>query len=385
MAFNPSNVVNPSLWPVTSSNVNPANTGLNGKKAAGAGYNTLSYPENLGSVRYPYYMVFYVNVAEKSQLGKNSDNTSTLTSSNGVGNALQPSNIGSAAKANQGIQNVITQINTFAASLGVPINDITGLLSAGVSGALEFAKAPKRLNQVIALPIPNNVQVGSHAVYNAAASGIMGSLIKSFDHNSLGPDLAKKLGQSALTGAIDAVSGMLGGEKIGDNAEMVLDKLRNQITNQRKEQVFREIDTRSFTFDWLFVPRSQTESDTITEIVQWLKYHQHPEILGSGAKGTTAATDMSGINMLMPNEFDINFESQQMLGNPNITDNIITSLPRISTCVLTAINVNYTPLNKFIAFNDVDDNPTGNPVAVHMQLSFMELEPLTRTQILQGC
>jgi hypothetical protein len=96
-------------------------------------------------------------------------------------------------------------------------------------------------------------------------------------------------------------------------------------------------------------------------------FHQAPEVL----------TSSFGRYLVPPSEFDIQFfyNGQE---NPNI--------PKVSTCVLTGISVDYAP-NGFASYETLLNSPerggTGMPVAIRMDLSFKETEIITK-QFLSG-
>jgi hypothetical protein len=73
-----------------------------------------------------------------------------------------------------------------------------------------------------------------------------------------------------------------------------------------------------------------------------------------------------------PSEFDIKFYCNGK-ENPNI--------PKMSTCVLTGINVDYAP-NGFASYETLLSEPerggTGMPVAIRMDLSFKETQIITK-------
>jgi hypothetical protein len=77
--------------------------------------------------------------------------------------------------------------------------------------------------------------------------------------------------------------------------------------------------------------------------------------------------------MVPPSEFDIEFYYNGEV-NPNI--------PKISTCALTSISIDYAP-NGFRAYEVPGENSpkmgsTGMPVAMRVNLSFRELEIMTK-------
>lgn len=129
--------------------------------------------------------------------------------------------------------------------------------------------------------------------------------------------------------------------------------------NPQIELLFKSIQNRQFLFDFKFAPRNRKEADTIMKIIQAFRFYAAPEI----------PTGSSGRYFIPPSEFDIEF----MLGqsrNPN--------LPRISTCVLEGIDVNYASAGQWTAFED------GMPVEVSVQLRFKEVEILHKKLIDAG-
>jgi hypothetical protein len=112
-------------------------------------------------------------------------------------------------------------------------------------------------------------------------------------------------------------------------------------------------------------PRNVQESETIKEIIRILRYNSAPE-LGGSFFGTVSA----GFTYIPPAEFDITIYHKN-IPNPHI--------PRINTCVLTVIEVQYDPTDGiFSTFSN------GHPVAVRMTLGFQEIEPLHKKRINEG-
>jgi hypothetical protein len=101
----------------------------------------------------------------------------------------------------------------------------------------------------------------------------------------------------------------------------------------------------------------------VQKILNRLQFHQAPEI----------NTDSNGFFLVPPSEFDIQFYYNGK-ENPNI--------PKISTCVLETIDVDYAP-NGFSAYEVMGENVpgvgrTGMPVAIRLSLQFKETEYLLK-------
>ncbi len=125
------------------------------------------------------------------------------------------------------------------------------------------------------------------------------------------------------------------------------------------ELMFSGIGRRNFSYEFTFVPKSRQEADRIEEIIKSFKIHMHADFVG--AEGSMR-------EMEIPDFFNIKYMYK---GNEN------THLNRISTCVLTKIDVNYGA-DRFVAYED------GVPQTTKLNLSFTELEIITRDKIKEG-
>jgi hypothetical protein len=128
------------------------------------------------------------------------------------------------------------------------------------------------------------------------------------------------------------------------------------------EMIYKSPNFRTFQFDFTFYPRDEKEALEAQRIIERLRFHQAPELI----------EDAQGF-LVPPSEFDIKFYYAGAQ-NPNI--------PPISTCVLTAIDVNYAP-NGFTAYEVPGENRpalgrTGMPVAIQVTLQFQETTYLTK-------
>lgn len=126
--------------------------------------------------------------------------------------------------------------------------------------------------------------------------------------------------------------------------------------NPMVEVIFATKPQRQWTFEVLMAPRTANESRTIREIIQTIRYYAAPEV--------------SNFWFLPPAEFDITFFRN---GQEN------KNLPRINTCVLERIDVDYAPGDGvYSTFSD------GSPVAVRLSLGFRELEINHKKRVLEG-
>jgi hypothetical protein len=139
--------------------------------------------------------------------------------------------------------------------------------------------------------------------------------------------------------------------------------------NPMMEVVYSAPEFRNFRFDFMFYPRSSIEAKEVQNIIQRIRFHQAPEILGNNSAG-----GLGGYFLVPPSEFDIKFYYNGT-ENPNI--------PSISTCVLQTVDVDYAP-NGFAAYEVLEDRnipkwgSTGMPVGIRLGLVFRETQIITK-------
>jgi hypothetical protein len=153
---------------------------------------------------------------------------------------------------------------------------------------------------------------------------------------------------------------------------------------------------RAFNFDFIFSPKSAKEADDVWKIIYEFKRHSAPEFLNNSQSGVGSLVNYI---MIPPSQFEITFlrksqSSSVVNSNPNSSpdgnsnDRVggarstgfveNTNLPRLSTCVLQDVMVDYTPTGGFVTFDD------GMPVQIRMRLSFIETNIITREMVDEG-
>jgi hypothetical protein len=172
--------------------------------------------------------------------------------------------------------------------------------------------------------------------------------------------MLSSLGRNA-TPFINAAVGLLA--ERGDLTRTGFAAVTGTVLNPMLEMLFTSPAFREFRFDFMLYARNEEEGQEIHRILDRLKYHQAPEF----------NTATNGFLMVPPSEFDIKFYYNGK-ENPNI--------PKISTCVLNSIDIDYAP-NGFSAYevpkvNVPSVGGTGMPVAIRLSLNFKETEYLTK-------
>ena len=342
-------------------------TAFNDKKYDITNY---TYPADLLSSKYGgNYVVFYINVSSDSKLLKGESAAATveldqtegrdrgdLIASNLSGNQLIGANaavntvaglIGGSIAFKDGVSGAIKG----AAGANIP----TVGLAVAAQLAPDASRSQRRLKTAIALHTPNQLAIrygmqwsdDDTAMLQAASSGIE-EIMKAVDSEN------KNSNVKGIGAAVIANLALSKGPNAGANSAAL-----GLAANPKKEQVFKGVDFRTFSFDYQFFPRNESEAMNVMKIIQEFKYHMHPEF----------KEDTNNFVYIYPSEFDI-YYYQGTHENMN--------LHRHTSCVLTEMNVNYTPNGTFTTFEN------GMPTQINVTLSFRELALLTKEKVKDG-
>jgi len=230
-------------------------------------------------------------------------------------------------------------------------------------------KATTRLDTAIALYMPPAVSVSYGANYTETDIGVFAGIaqgaIQAFkDTGTSGGNRETQI-RSAIDAAADLTKEGLAQAFIktmgatAPGAAAIIAINRGKIITPQMELMFSGIGRRDFSYEFTFVPKSKQEAERIEDIVKSFKIHMHADFTG---------TEGGMREMDIPDFFNIKYMYK---GNEN------THLNRISTCVLTKMDVNYGA-DRFVAYED------GVPQTTKISLSFAELEIITRDAIKEG-
>lgn len=258
-------------------------------------------------------------------------------------------------------------------------------LEGGVNsseGLFTSSKPYKRLNTAIVLPIMERPIAKYAADWEMVALGpVLGWAMTTGHHEEGGGEGSEASFWSKMKGAgksagglamdatkaislstLNAAAGVVGmGGDVG--TKDIFSIIRRQAVNEHRTQLFKSMRFRNFDFTYRFAPRDKQQANTIKNIIQTFKYHMHPD-----------AAD-SNLFLTYPSEFDIVFYFKE--GENSGPEPEKQNLFKISTCALTDFQVAYGG-EKFFTFDD------GMPTDITMQLSFMELELMTKSRIKEG-
>jgi hypothetical protein len=263
-------------------------------------------------------------------------------------------------------------ITSIIPGLGSAFDAVTDVINPVDSQTLRlgFARTIRRTSDTIALYMPDTLNFVHNQQYSEAGLGKSGlslalaggasivDAIKNSPNDVKG--MLSSLGRNA-TPFINAAVGLLA--ERGDLTRTGFAAVTGTVLNPMLEMLFTSPAFREFRFDFMLYARNEEEGQEIHRILDRLKYLQAPEF----------NTATNGFLMVPPSEFDIKFYYNGK-ENPNI--------PKISTCVLNSIDIDYAP-NGFSAYEVPKVNlpsvgGTGMPVAIRLSLNFKETEYLTK-------
>jgi hypothetical protein len=351
-------------------------------------FGTPSQTSGPGSVAFEQkllnYVVFYINVSEASKVYKSQPGQFLGTIDRSEQNRITGGSLGAFSETATGAGAVVgAALGTIdgagafarglasgggiARRLGAATSGFAGSVATGAAAGaatnfiatelalraqselftdtnFEKTQTFKRLKTAIALNVPQNMVVGYRVNYADEELGLLYGN-------------AAAAGSESFNNAGGAIAAAAGAALIGRSpAAGAISALTKTALNPRKEQLFKSVDFRRFTFDYFFAPRNEAEANDVRNIINMFKYHMHPEYLNASNR----------LAFLYPSEFDIVY----YYGTEEHKH-----LAKVSTCVLTEMTVNYAPNGQF------STHPDGSPTQINVQLTFLELETLTKERL----
>ena len=251
-----------------------------------------------------------------------------------------------------------------ASNLGKTLTTAGGaLIAGGASVAAAEVITTVRLLDSIQLYVPQSIITAYQANWDQAELGMAGLLTTG--RTGMGDILSGEMVEAGARGVAAGAANLP--KAAGANADFgaAFEATSKKVANPFKEQLFKSIGFRKFSFSYTFSPRNINEYNMVEEIIHKFKYHMHPQV------------SESDIFLIYPSEFSIQFEyydenTKQVAVNQN--------LPKISSCILENVKVVYGPDGLFQTVK----NTGGMPSEITMELSFAEIETLTSNRIDQG-
>jgi len=265
-----------------------------------------------------------------------------------------------------------SQLNS-PGSLGFSVEGLEKLATNGVVPLLQPQQ--KRILQAIALYMPDTVISGFQHNWDAVSltdemgnlgrvAGVISGLAGVYD------DFKSALGDVSKVSAHDFKPLQTAAEKIitaagnspglledaaipfGGNWGAIVTGAKGYAINPQLEMIYRGTAQRSFIFEFRFQPRSKAETAQVNAIIKAFKQYSSPSLIN----GIESA---GGRYFVTPCSFDIKFL---------FTNQENLNLPKISTCVLEDMQINYSDAGQFNTYAD------GMPVSIGLQLRFKEMD-----------
>jgi hypothetical protein len=356
-------------------NLQPSPTGLLSDDPLS--YATFSYPLDVqNNFQNGHYMLFYVNVQNKtkykykSQAGKDigdytqyttydqRSQVTTVHETKGANAAEVAYQKGRAMKSGKQI----------GESRFIESGELTKDAKKGVTSAFNDTR---RIQESIAIYLPPNVEDTTNAAYNDMRTGLAGFLAARGEQIASTQD-AERIAKELL----GAAGGVLSGaalRAVSEVAEMALgaegttqlvNKAFGQADNPYMEVLFDAMQLRTFTYNFIFAPKNEKETEEVQKIIQIFRFHMAPELRGGQSRF-----------LGLPSQFDIHYMYLPMGQTNEAKENLYYN--RIATCVLQNCVTNYTP-------DGVKSFEDGAPTKITMTLTFKETELLTKEKINQG-
>ena len=314
------------------------------------------FPDDLGMDHSSHYMIININVQvdrnaqARTNLFKNATSTFGPANYNVTDEAsrvdqlrgsTQPSNLPSSSATARDVFNSVV--------------DTTYKIISDPS-AINLPRSTRKIKEAIALHMPLPTVYTHTNVYEEVSLTAFGAQAL-----KLGATFFGKALSAGLTGALASA--------VTSSAPRIVDAAGNLIRrgaaaagmpiNPKIEVLFSHTTQRAFRMEILMAPKNENESRTVKEIIDTLRFHAAPEIDNLGFIPI----------FIPPAEFDITFYHK---GKEN------TKIPRINTCALEQIEVDYAPTGVYSTFAN------GYPVAIRLSLAFRELEILHKQRVAQG-
>jgi len=360
-------------------------------------FSTLSYPEDIiNDVTNGHYMLFYINVQNKTRFPytrsidgvtveeKIKTTKSVKYTETTVGDVQQQQ--ATTYKIKEKFQTFTTggATNDYEVAAGLidvdtNYSDVQELrqgktkMKTGFAASQTMKNATVRIKESIAIYLPPDVKDDYTIKYSGAETALLGFMAASGgkfldayrrDDFASAANLLKdsgsgalaEIGKRAAAAAVDIIGGVEGTQDLAA-------KIFGATSNPYMEVLFGGVELRTFTYNFTFAPRSIEERDEVQKIIHTFRFYAAPELRSN-----------ESLYMGLPAEFDIHYMYQPESGTESKENPYFN---KIATCVLTNVNVDYTP-------GGVYSHDDGSPVKITMTLSFLETEMITKDHIEAG-
>ena len=244
------------------------------------------------------------------------------------------------------------------------------------SGVKQFQRKKTKINGSVTHPIVTGIEDTNRVDWQGAtlnpiqalgASGALGVFqgvaegqgITDVFGNAAGAvrDASQKMAAGAGSDIRNAINVYLAQRAVG--AQGLLSRATGAVLNPNLEMLFGGPSLRNFAFTFTLSPRDADEADQVRKIIRFFK------------QGMSVKTTASNVFLKAPNVFDIQYQTFNTDGQ----EIVHPSINIIKTCALLSCNIQYTPNNTYMTYED----PFRSMTAYQMTLAFGELDPIYDT------
>jgi len=323
------------------------------------------YPQEVGQLGDGHYMEFKIFINEKSSITSLDPQLftgETNTASGALVDKIEKTVSEVGGKAVEGTMDFLERSFTedlqsakdfFKFSKQPSQADIEGYKALFESGPRDkFSSTHNLLTEAIVLYTPPETKFKYSSEYENADTGILGGLVGADNLIDVAGS-ASLAGLSKLTlAALEAVSpGVFG--LAGRAAGMAI--------NPNMELAFKSEPFRDFNYNFTFAPKNESELQQTHKIIEAFKFHMLPSM----------TQDQQFF--LSPSQFQITYMYRSKQNE---------YIPRITKCVLTDMELDYAPGDKFTTLKP--DDQGASPQIINMQLTFKEMAIVTKEVIKAG-
>jgi len=202
----------------------------------------------------------------------------------------------------------------------------------------------------VGLYFPTGYNVSDTLGYDTGELGLFGGSIDNF----VGGGITTENVNNLVTSAKESLGGasqrsLASGIGAGD----IYNRANQRVANPQEFMLFKSPGMREFSFSFTFLPQSETEADTIPQIIRFFRRAAYP-------------VELDSLEYRFPDTFAVSFQQSP--------DDVI----RMPEVACTGVNVTYNP-------NSMSYFTNGNqPVETTLELSFTELRPISRSLVEEG-
>lgn len=278
---------------------------------------------------------------------------------------------GAAWGASKGVQASLANLKGFQGNPAtkaaiVALDSIVGAATGGTiayiaAKEMKIDKKLKRLSTSITLYTPATITNSQRTTWDNYSN-----LVQDIMQTVGSPDdIVDSMSNGGLAASADRGKKLIGAiarTVVTAGSDLVQSATRTAV-NPKTDLLFKSIERRTFSFDYVFAPKSSKEAIEVANIIQAFRLFSAPEVI----QGTMEYL------YTYPAEFDIEYGFDK-----DGVEEQNKFLNKISSCVLESVNINYSPGGSFHTLEN------GEPVQCTMSLHFRELETLHRDRIAAG-